>query len=148
MGRKSRAKALHRVQRARISAREPTGSAPLSYPGDSLTTLGDSLDSAVAQNHAQTALRRVEIPPRDGVGDGPTTILANSSLSRPDTHSADAVEHLRSLAAERQEINRALENEVVALLNGGQSWTSIGRALGLTRQGARQRYQRVLDRPD
>jgi hypothetical protein len=43
---------------------------------------------------------------------------------------------------------RALEDEIRVLLDGGHSWTEIGHALGLSRQGARQRYGRLRSREE
>jgi hypothetical protein len=40
----------------------------------------------------------------------------------------------------RREIDRAIGDEVAALLGLGTDWGSIGRALGVSRQAARQRY--------
>jgi hypothetical protein len=47
------------------------------------------------------------------------------------------------LVEEQIAAQRAVEDEIGVLLDGGHSWTDIGHALGLTRQGARQRYRRV-----
>lgn len=59
----------------------------------------------------------------------------------------DALAHLRELAAARAEARRmvdGLEEEVevaVAHLRvDGASWAQVGRALGISRQGARQRF--------
>jgi len=59
----------------------------------------------------------------------------------------DALAHLRELAAARAEARRVvdgLEEEVevaVAHLRvDGASWAQVGRALGISRQGARQRF--------
>jgi hypothetical protein len=47
------------------------------------------------------------------------------------------------LVEEQAAAQRAVEAEIRALLHGGNSWTEIGDALGLSRQGARQRYRRL-----
>jgi hypothetical protein len=59
----------------------------------------------------------------------------------------DALAHLRELAAARAEARRVvdgLDDEVevaVAHLRvDGASWAQVGRALGISRQGARQRF--------
>ena len=59
----------------------------------------------------------------------------------------DALAHLRELAAARAEARRVvdgLEEEIevaVAHLRvDGASWAQVGRALGISRQGARQRF--------
>ena len=46
------------------------------------------------------------------------------------------------LAEQQLAIQQTVEDEIQALLDGGRSWTDIGRALGISRQGARQRYRR------
>jgi hypothetical protein len=51
---------------------------------------------------------------------------------------------LRILAAQQVDVQRAVEDEIRELLDIGHSWTDIGRALGISRQGARQRYLRRL----
>jgi hypothetical protein len=45
------------------------------------------------------------------------------------------------LAAQQVDAQRAVEDEIRELLAIGHSWTDIGRALGISRQGARQRYE-------
>ena len=59
----------------------------------------------------------------------------------------DALAHLRELAAARAEARRVvdgLEEEVAVavahLRVDGVSWAQVGRALGISRQGARQRF--------
>jgi hypothetical protein len=47
------------------------------------------------------------------------------------------------LVEEQIAAQQALEDEIRVLLESGQSWTEIGDALGLSRQGARQRYGRL-----
>jgi hypothetical protein len=47
------------------------------------------------------------------------------------------------LAEQQLASQQAVEDEIRALLDGGRSWTDIGHALGLSRQGARQRYRRL-----
>ena len=54
---------------------------------------------------------------------------------------SDQVERLVELAAQQQAVERTLQEEVLRLRHDGISWTAIGRALELTRQGARQRYR-------
>lgn len=38
-----------------------------------------------------------------------------------------------------------LENEIRRLIGDGHSWSTVAEALGITRQGARQRYRRLVD---
>lgn len=55
-------------------------------------------------------------------------------LVPPETH------ELRRLVERRSKVESAIEREVARLSAMGLSWTAIGAALGVTRQGARQRY--------
>lgn len=52
---------------------------------------------------------------------------------------------LRAAAAGRRAAEERLEAAVVAAKSSGLSWGAIGAQLGVTRQGARQRYERLLD---
>jgi hypothetical protein len=58
---------------------------------------------------------------------------------------SDGVERLRTLASRQVDAQQAVEAEIVRLLATGHSWTDIGAGVGLSRQGARQRYRRLLD---
>jgi hypothetical protein len=149
MGRKSRAKALHRAQRERIPVNVQADVSPLPWARVGLVAVGNSPGPRFAPDSVVPSINSMKRqPPRPG-GEAPIATFSPPSPSQSGTSdSVDPVERLRSLAARHQEINRALENEVIVLLNGGQSWTSIGRVLGLTRQGARQRYRRLLDRAE
>lgn len=53
--------------------------------------------------------------------------------------SAD-VEDLVDLVQLRDEVDKALDTAVAGTRENGASWTEIGRALGVTRQAARQRF--------
>lgn len=50
------------------------------------------------------------------------------------------LERLGEWRAEREGLERAIALEVADLVVMGASWGDVGRALGMTRQGARQRY--------
>jgi hypothetical protein len=59
----------------------------------------------------------------------------------------DALAHLRELAAARAEARRVVDGldaevevAVAHLRVDGASWARVGRALGISRQGARQRF--------
>lgn len=56
------------------------------------------------------------------------------SLVPPETR------ELRRLVERRSKVESAIEREVDRLSALGLSWTAIGATLGVTRQGARQRY--------
>lgn len=54
------------------------------------------------------------------------------------------IEALAGLADIEAKVDEALRLAVVNLHAGGYSWTDIGRVLGTTRQGARQRFAKYL----
>jgi hypothetical protein len=58
---------------------------------------------------------------------------------------ADAVmlRELRSAAAARREADARIEAAALAAHRAGLSWGVIGTQLGMTRQGARQRFERL-----
>jgi hypothetical protein len=65
----------------------------------------------------------------------------------PATHSASDATHFREIAAAAktlQEDERRLVDAVRRAREAGDSWTIIGAALGMTRQGAYQRFGRSL----
>jgi len=51
---------------------------------------------------------------------------------------------LRAAAAGRRAAEERLESAVVAAKGAGLSWGTIGAQLGVTRQGARQRFERLV----
>jgi hypothetical protein len=53
---------------------------------------------------------------------------------------------LRAAAAARRAAEGRLEAAVIAARHAGLSWGVIGAQLGMTRQGARQRFDHLLDR--
>lgn len=60
---------------------------------------------------------------------------------------ADAVvfREMRAAAAGRRAAEERLEASVIAAKQAGLSWGIIGAQLGVTRQGARQRFERLVD---
>ena len=87
-------------------------------------------------------------PVEDGFGPGepedappwlPTAPMVGRAVDR-----AVAVAGLRALAARQREAQRDVEDQVRRHILDGHSWTALGDALGLSRQGARQRYRRLL----
>lgn len=54
---------------------------------------------------------------------------------------ADEVE-LADLAALRDEVEQVIATAVAGWREQGRSWATIGAALGMTKQGAQQRYSR------
>ena len=61
------------------------------------------------------------------------------------TDSATLAE-LRAAASARREAEGRIEAAAVAAHRAGLSWGVIGAQLGMTRQGARQRFERLVDR--
>ena len=51
---------------------------------------------------------------------------------------------LRAAAAGRRAAEERLEAAVVSAKDAGLSWGTIGAQLGVTRQGARQRFERLV----
>jgi hypothetical protein len=75
--------------------------------------------------------------------DEPVAEPTQPSLSRGRRPLGDRAAHLVRLAeldAERRELDAELTLLVRQLAAAGISWAAIGRALGISRQGARQRY--------
>jgi hypothetical protein len=50
------------------------------------------------------------------------------------------LERLAALRAEQHRLERLVEQEVAGLVRLGVGWGDVGRALGVSRQGARQRF--------
>ena len=69
-----------------------------------------------------------------------------------DSHSDDeysvtdaaTLRELRAAAAERREAEGRIEAAALAAHRAGLSWGTIGAQLGMTRQGARQRFERLV----
>lgn len=61
------------------------------------------------------------------------------------TDSATLAE-LRAAAAARREAEGRIEAAALTAHRAGLSWGVIGAQLGMTRQGARQRFERLTDR--
>ena len=59
---------------------------------------------------------------------------------------ADALAELRAAAAIRREAERRIEAAALSAQRAGASWGVIGAQLGMTRQGARQRFERLTNR--
>ncbi len=57
----------------------------------------------------------------------------------------DVLNELRAAAAARRSAEDRLETAVRAGRAAGLSWGVIGAQLGVTRQGARQRFERLVD---
>ena len=53
-------------------------------------------------------------------------------------------QELRAAAAARRAAQERVDAAVIAAKRSGLSWGTIGAQLGITRQGARQRYERLI----
>ncbi len=56
------------------------------------------------------------------------------------------LDELRAAAAARRDAESRVESAVIAAHRSGLSWGVIGAQLGITRQGARQRYEPIAGR--
>jgi hypothetical protein len=61
---------------------------------------------------------------------------------------APLLTELRAAAAARRDAEGRLEAAAIAARHAGLSWGVIGAQLGMTRQGARQRFDHLLDRDE
>jgi hypothetical protein len=84
---------------------------------------------------------------RRALGYRPKPVPIHTVAPKPKSHSpivtweaARALDELAVLAEERRLLEARVEGLVRGLSNVGVSWAEIGRSLGMTRQGARQRY--------
>ena len=59
---------------------------------------------------------------------------------------AATLAELRASATARREAEGRIEAAALAAHRAGLSWGVIGAQLGMTRQGARQRFERLVDR--
>jgi hypothetical protein len=110
VGRKSRAKAARRAERAQfVHAKSPPGLSGLS----------------------------------EAANFSPAAVAAPPLARLPASGRSSAADHLRRLLERQGELQGEIEDEVRRLLAQGESWTVVGRALGLSRQGARQRYRHL-----
>ncbi len=121
MGRKSRAKAARRAQQRQVS-----------------TTSAQRWDAAgeppVAPGESWPSLRTDKWP-----------VVAPQAL--PQDAAVDPGCRLRSLSAQQKGLLDEIEREIGVLLEHGHNWSTVGAALGISRQGARQRYRHLIDRP-
>lgn len=81
-----------------------------------------------------------------------TTAEADAIVAAFDDHPADeyavsdaaTLRELRAAAAARREADARIEAAALAAHRAGLSWGAIGAQLGMTRQGARQRFERLV----
>jgi hypothetical protein len=86
--------------------------------------------------------------PRDLTDAEASTIVASFDNAPDDSYSvtdAATLTELRAAAAARREAEGRIEAAALAAHRAGLSWGVIGAQLGMTRQGARQRFERLAD---
>jgi hypothetical protein len=146
MGRKSRAKAVRRAERARSLLTDVSTWAPRldaraePEAARSIGWLNPAEASSLPIPRTGVVVRASPLP-----GATPSASATKASAVQTGQAVVDPVRRLVRLAAQRHAIERTLHEEVRRLRYEGISWTDIGRALNITRQGARQRYSASAD---
>jgi len=85
--------------------------------------------------------------PRDLTADEADALVAAFDDHTDDEYSvtdAATLRELRAAAAARREADARIEAAALAAHRAGLSWGAIGAQLGMTRQGARQRFERLV----
>jgi hypothetical protein len=86
--------------------------------------------------------------PRDLTADEADALIAAFDDHTDDEYSvtdAATLRELRAAAAARREADARIEAAALAAHRAGLSWGAIGAQLGMTRQGARQRFERLVN---
>jgi hypothetical protein len=86
--------------------------------------------------------------PRDLTADEADALVAAFDDHTDDEYSvtdAATLRELRAAAAARREADARIEAAALAAHRAGLSWGAIGAQLGMTRQGARQRFERLVN---
>jgi hypothetical protein len=86
--------------------------------------------------------------PRDLTADEADALVAAFDDHTDDEYSvtdAATLRELRAAAAARREADARIEAAALAAHRAGLSWGTIGAQLGMTRQGARQRFERLVN---
>jgi hypothetical protein len=136
MGRKSRAKAASRAERAR---RREVPSAPSVADGAIATQSAPG--GRLVPSSRLSEFYRGPLPNRTSTSTPRVTPVGQWKRRHVEC------ERLRELVTDLTAAGVAVENEIRALRDRGASWTDIGLALGLSRQGARQRYMHLQSEP-
>lgn len=82
-----------------------------------------------------------------------TDVDADAIVAAFDDHDVDeysitdaaTLRDLRTAAAARREADARIEAAALAAHRAGLSWGAIGAQLGMTRQGARQRFEKLVN---
>lgn len=91
---------------------------------------------------------RTKKHPRDLTNAEAAAIVVSFDSAPADTYSvtdAATLAELRAAAAARREAEGRIEAAALTAHRAGLSWGVIGAQLGMTRQGARQRFERLAD---
>ena len=86
--------------------------------------------------------------PHDLTADEADAVVAAFDDHSDDEYSvtdAATLRELRAAAAARREADARIEAAALAAHRAGLSWGAIGAQLGMTRQGARQRFERHVN---
>ena len=86
--------------------------------------------------------------PRDLTGDEADAVVAAFDDHADSDHHAvepEILRELRAAAAAKREADGRIEAAALSAHRAGLSWGVIGAQLGMTRQGARQRFERLLE---
>lgn len=86
--------------------------------------------------------------PRDLTADEVDVLVTAFDGHTDDEYSvtdAATLRELRAAAAARREAEARIEAAALAAHRAGLSWGAIGAQLGMTRQGARQRFERLVN---
>ena len=86
--------------------------------------------------------------PRDLTGADTDAIVAAFDNNDDDAYSITdtaTLAELRAAASARREAEGRIEAAALSAHRAGLSWGVIGAQLGMTRQGARQRFERLVD---
>jgi len=116
MGRKSRAKPARRAERAQLAIKAAESPRIVTARSRQTTLLEPAAASAVSAP--------------------PLPLLPRSGRST-------AADQLRRPVERQRELHAEIEDEIRRLLEQGQNWPVVADAVGITRQGARQRYRHL-----
>ena len=92
---------------------------------------------------------KTENQPRDLTASGAEAIVSAFDAHADEEYSvvdAAMLQELRAAAAARREADTRIEAAALAARRAGLSWGIIGAQLGMTRQGARQRFEGLIER--
>lgn len=109
--------------------------------------VGASLTITVTTTGSDPITETLDLEELEAFANRSASSLDESGLDSvdPTTHPSTSAEFFRRIIAAREALKDAeseLRDAVAAAREGGDSWTSIGAAMGTTKQGAYQRFGR------